>query len=151
MSPLTPDEVIGCTDEGPRGFTQVHSAHCRAPTLHTPHCSTASPQCLRSRKKIKGDNALVHFGPGCGAQLYFSLGLPDVAHHIACPVCEGCVGAPRPKTQHRYYQHDVVLLHMSCTTKYEGKSANLSLQRFACDSPCYESATPNHHSCLHSW
>ena len=24
--------------------------------------------------------------------------LPDVANHIACPVCEGCVCAPRPAT-----------------------------------------------------
>lgn len=66
MSPLTPDEVIGCTDEGPRGFTQMHSAHGWAPTLRTPHCGTAIWRRARSRKKVKGDNALVHLSPGCG-------------------------------------------------------------------------------------
>lgn len=42
--PLSPDEVIGGTDEGSRGFAQMHSAHCWGPPLCMPHCSTAAWQ-----------------------------------------------------------------------------------------------------------
>ena len=92
-SPLCLDVVIGGTDEGSWGFTQMHRADCRLPTLQVTNCSPAS-----CGKKFKGDNAFIHLCPGCGAQLDLALSLPDLAYNTACSVCEACMGTPRPAT-----------------------------------------------------
>ena len=95
FSPLCLYVMIGGTDEGSRSFTQMQRADSRLPSLQVANCSA-----VRCRKKIKGDNALVHLGPGCCAQLNLTLALPNLAYNISCSVCEACMGSPWPATQH---------------------------------------------------
>ena len=89
--PLCLDVVIGSTDEGSRGFAQMHRADSRLPSLQMTDRGTT-----RCRKKIKGNNAFIHLCPSRGAELDLPQALPDLTYNIACSVCEACMGAPRP-------------------------------------------------------
>lgn len=94
--PLCLDEVIGSADEGPRSFTQMHSAYSWLATCQLAKARSSACHTAAAWQQIIGCNTLIHLGPGSSAELHLAKVLPDVAHHLACPVGEGCVGAPWP-------------------------------------------------------